>query len=78
MTQAETPAALNPIGLAFKAGALHGVMVGNRTMFEDMLTAMSANAIRPVVDKVFAWGQARQAYETAIAGDFFGKVVIRI
>ena len=78
MTQAETPAALNPIGLAFKAGNLHGVMVGSRTMFEDMLTAMTANAIRPVVDKVFAWGEARQAYETAIAGDFFGKVVIRI
>ena len=53
-------------------------MVGNRTMFEDMLTAMSANGVKPVADKVFAWGEARQAYETAIAGDFFGKVVIRI
>jgi NADPH:quinone reductase-like Zn-dependent oxidoreductase len=78
MTQAENPAALNPISLAFKAGNVHGIMVGSRVMFEDMLRAMIQNAIRPVVDKVFAWNDARQAYETAIAGDFFGKVVIRI
>ena len=79
MTQAgDNPLALNPIGLAFKAGSVHGIMVGSRVMFEDMLKAMTANAIKPVVDKVFAWGEARQAYETAIAGDFFGKVVIRI
>jgi NADPH:quinone reductase-like Zn-dependent oxidoreductase len=78
MTQAENPAALNPISLAFKAGNVHGIMVGSRVMFEDMLKAMTQNAIRPVVDKVFAWNDARQAYETAIAGDFFGKVVIRI
>jgi NADPH:quinone reductase-like Zn-dependent oxidoreductase len=78
MTQAENPAALNPISLAFKAGNVHGIMVGSRVMFEDMLRAMTQNAIRPVVDKVFAWNDARKAYETAIAGDFFGKVVIRI
>ena len=78
MTQPDNPAGLNPIGLAFKAGNVHGVMVGNRVLFEDMLEAMTANTIRPVVDKVFGWGEARQAYETAMAGDFFGKVVIRI
>jgi NADPH:quinone reductase-like Zn-dependent oxidoreductase len=47
-------------------------------MFEDMLKAMSANDIHPLVDKVFAFEDARKAYETAIAGDFIGKVVIRI
>ena len=79
MTQpGDNPVALNPIGLAFKAGSVHGIMVGSRVMFEDMLKAMAQNGIRPVVDKVFSWTDARQAYETAIAGDFFGKVVIRI
>ena len=53
-------------------------MVGSRVMFEDMLKAMAQNGVKPVVDKVFAWTDARKAYETAIAGDFFGKVVIRI
>ena len=78
MTQQENPAALNPIGLAFKSASVHGIMVGSRVMFEDMLKAMAQNEIRPVVDKVFGWGDARKAYEAAIAGDFFGKVVIRI
>ena len=78
MTQAENTAALNPISLAFKSGSVHGIMVGSRVMFEDMLKAMAQNGLKPVVDKVFAWPDARKAYETAIAGDFFGKVVIRI
>ncbi len=78
MTQAEDPASLNPIGLAFKAAALHGVMVGSRRMFEDMLEATAANGLRPVVDKVFPFEAARAAFETAASGDFFGKVVIRI
>ena len=78
MTQAENPAQLNPIGMAFKSGALHGIMVGHRSMFEDMLKAMTLNQIHPLVDKVFPFGEARAAYETAIAGDFVGKVVIRV
>jgi NADPH:quinone reductase-like Zn-dependent oxidoreductase len=78
MTQAENPAQLNPIGIAFKNGSLHGIMVGNRRMFEDMLTAMTANDIHPLVDKTFAFEEARDAYKTAMAGDFVGKVVIRI
>ena len=78
MTQQANPAALNPIGLAFKSGSVHGIMVGSRVMFEDMLKAMTVGDIKPVVDKVFAFEDARKAYETAIAGDFVGKVVIRI
>ena len=78
MTQPEDATQLNPIGLAFKAGSLHGIMVGSRVMFEDMLGAMAANDIRPVVDKVFPFEEAREAFRTATAGDFVGKVVVRI
>jgi NADPH:quinone reductase-like Zn-dependent oxidoreductase len=78
MTQAEDATRLNPIGLAFKTASLHGIMVGSRRMFEDMLEAITANGIRPLVDRTFAFEQAREAYETAMAGDFVGKVVIRI
>jgi NADPH:quinone reductase-like Zn-dependent oxidoreductase len=78
MTRAEDPAQLNPIGLAFKAGSVHGIMVGSRVMFEDMLKAITTNGIRPLVDKVFPFEDARSAFETAIAGDFVGKVVVRI
>jgi NADPH:quinone reductase-like Zn-dependent oxidoreductase len=78
MTQATDPAQLNPIPMAFKSGSLHGIMVGSRVMFEQMLGAITTNSIKPLVDKTFAFDDARKAYETAIAGDFVGKVVIRI
>jgi NADPH:quinone reductase-like Zn-dependent oxidoreductase len=78
MTQPEDAAQLNPIGLAFKAGSLHGIMVGSRVMFGEMLEAIVANGIKPVVDKVVAFEDAREAYEIATRGDFVGKVVVRI
>jgi NADPH:quinone reductase-like Zn-dependent oxidoreductase len=78
MTQPADPAALNPIGMAFKNGSLHGIMVGSRVMFEDMLKAIATNGIKPLVDKVFPFEDARGAYQAAMAGDFIGKVVIRI
>jgi NADPH:quinone reductase-like Zn-dependent oxidoreductase len=34
--------------------------------------------IRPVVDHVFDFSQARSAYEHLLAGKHFGKVVIRV
>ena len=47
-------------------------------MFEDMLKAIVANGIRPLVDRVFPFEDARAAYQTAMAGDFVGKVVVRL
>ncbi len=41
----------NPHGLMFRGASLHGIMVGSRAMFEDMLAAMTVNAIKPVIDK---------------------------
>ena len=78
MTQAENPAQLNPIGMAFKSGNLHGVMVGSRRMFEEMLAAMTTGGVRPIVDRVFPFEDAGEAFRVASAGAFFGKVVIRI
>ena len=78
MTQPEDAMQLNPIGLAFKAGSLHGIMVGSRVMFEDMLRGMVANDIKPLVDRVFPFEAARDAFRVAGAGDFVGKVVVRM
>ncbi len=65
-----------PHPLMFKAASLHGIFVGNRRMFEDMLEAMTVNAIRPVVDRVFRFDDATDAYRHLMAGRHFGKVVI--
>lgn len=68
----------SPHPLMFKAASLHGIFVGNRRMFEDMLQAMTVNAIRPVVDKVFGFDDAADAYRHLMAGRHFGKVVITL
>ena len=68
----------NPHGLMFKDASLHGIGVGNRVMFEDMNRAIETNQIKPVIDKVFPFESATEAYREHGAGNFMGKVVIRV
>jgi len=68
----------NPYGLMTKYASLHGVYVGSRSMFEKMNTAIAASALEPVIDRVFAFDQAAEAYRHLERGAHFGKVVIRI
>ncbi len=59
-------------------GHLDGIMVGSRVMFERMNAAIAVAKMKPVVDKVFTFAQARLAYEYQRSPDLFGKVVISI
>ena len=68
----------SPHALMFKSASLHGIFVGSRTMFEDMLAAMAVNRIKPVIDKTFAFEEAAEAYRYQLEGKHFGKVVIRV
>jgi NADPH:quinone reductase-like Zn-dependent oxidoreductase len=68
----------SPYGLMMKGGSLHGVGVGSTAMFEDMNRAIEVNGIKPIVDKVFPFDQAAEAFRVFAAGDFFGKVVIAV
>src|SRR5579863_4244414 len=72
------PGEQNPVGLMMKGGSLHGIGVGSTAMFEDMNRAIEVNRIKPVVDKVFPFDQAPEAFRQFAAGDFFGKVVITV
>ncbi|RYP19073.1 hypothetical protein DL765_003569 [Monosporascus sp. GIB2] len=56
-----------------------GVYVGSRALMEDMVRAIEANDIHPVVDeRVFDFESAREAYEYQWSQKHFGKVVIKI
>jgi NADPH:quinone reductase-like Zn-dependent oxidoreductase len=47
---------------------VRGVQVGSRGMMEDMIRAIEANDIHPVVDeKVFNLDQARDAFEYLVS-----------
>jgi NADPH:quinone reductase-like Zn-dependent oxidoreductase len=55
-----------------------GVLVGSRDMFEAMNRALTTHQLRPVVDRVFEFEKAREAYGFLESGGHFGKVVIRV
>lgn len=66
----------NPAALIGNAAKMQGVFVGSRDMFEAMCRAIDQHRIRPVVDKVFPWSEARAAFEAMRGGEHFGKIVL--
>ena len=73
-----TTGEINPTALMRKTINLQGIYVGSRAMFEAMNRAITAHAMRPVIDRVFDFDDARAAYEHLASGAHFGKVVIRV
>jgi NADPH:quinone reductase-like Zn-dependent oxidoreductase len=68
----------SPFPLMYKAGNLHGIFVGDREMFEEMNRAIAVNHLKPVVDRVFPFEEAKQAFAHHASGQFIGKVVIQL
>jgi NADPH:quinone reductase-like Zn-dependent oxidoreductase len=66
----------NPISILMKNIRLQGIFVGSRRLFEDMLRAIEASRLQPVVDRVFPFDQAVEAMKYLESGAHFGKVVI--
>jgi NADPH:quinone reductase-like Zn-dependent oxidoreductase len=56
---------------------IQGVMVGSRDTFESMNRAVALHEMRPVIDRVFAFDEARPAFEHMASGSHFGKICIK-
>ncbi|MGW4847222.1 zinc-dependent alcohol dehydrogenase family protein [Nocardia brasiliensis] len=56
--------------------SIRRIAVGSRTDFEAMNRAIAAHRLRPVIDRVFPFDEAVQAYRYFRDGDPFGKVVV--
>lgn len=67
-----------PHPLMVKGASLRGIFVGSRGMAERLNAAVDAAAIKPVVDKVFPFEQALDAYRYQASAALFGKVVISV
>ena len=61
-----------------KSATVFGIYVGSREMFEGLNRALAQSGIRPVIDKVFPFESAAEAFEHLTTGSHFGKVVIRV
>ncbi|HLA95786.1 MAG TPA: NAD(P)-dependent alcohol dehydrogenase, partial [Pyrinomonadaceae bacterium] len=71
-------AGVDPVSVFMRSVRLQGVFTGSRSMFADMNKAISVNKLKPVIDRVFEFGQAREALEYMQSGSHFGKVVIKV
>lgn len=69
---------IDPLPMLSNVVRVHGIYVGSRAMFEAMNRAFELHRIRPVVDRVFAFSEAPEAYRYLESGAHFGKVVIRV
>ena len=69
---------LNPTSLMRKSLHLHGIYVGSRAMFERMNKAVQATNLKPVVDQIFSFVDAQDAYRTMRSKKHFGKLVINV
>jgi NADPH:quinone reductase-like Zn-dependent oxidoreductase len=72
----------SPTGGSIDIAAFRGlvtarrVFVGSRASFEAMNRAITTHNLRPVIDRVFPFGEARAAYKHFEARQQVGKVVI--
>ncbi len=69
---------VNPVSILQKSIKMHGIFVGSRQMFEDMNRLISANRIKPVIDKVFEFNQVKDALRYMESGSHFGKIVVKV
>lgn len=67
---------LSVLPVLMKQVRVQGILVGHRQGFEAMNRAIAAHGLRPVVDRVFPFTEARAAFEHLASGAHLGKVCI--
>jgi NADPH:quinone reductase-like Zn-dependent oxidoreductase len=65
----------NPFGGRYLS--IRRIAVGSRADFEAMNRAIAVHRIRPVIDRLFRFDEAAEAYRYFRDGNPFGKVVVR-
>lgn len=67
---------MNIVKALIKQARLQGVLVGNRAQQLEMVKAIDANQIKPVVDKVFALDDMVDAFKYQESNKHFGKICL--
>ena len=73
-----TSGEVNTYAIFHRALRIAGLYVGSVEMLERFSRGLSTTKLRPVVDRVFEFGEAPAAYRHLASGAHFGKVVIRV
>ncbi|HEX6771825.1 MAG TPA: NAD(P)-dependent alcohol dehydrogenase [Acidobacteriaceae bacterium] len=72
----EQPLTITPI--LHKMLHIRGIYVGSRQHFLEMNRAIEQIRLRPVIDRIFSFGEAREAFTTMENASHFGKIVIAV
>ena len=67
---------LDPLLLTGCGITLGSISVGSRDDFESMNRAIAMHRLRPVIDRTFAFAEAKEAFRNFEGRGHFGKVVI--
>jgi NADPH:quinone reductase-like Zn-dependent oxidoreductase len=70
--------AINPRMINRKGMRLQGIHVGSRDMFADMNKAIALHKLKPAIDRVFGFADAKAAYSHQQAANHFGKIAISV
>ena len=70
------PSQVDPMPILRRNLRVQGLYVGSKQMFEAMNRAITANGLEPVIDKIFPFAEAREAYRHLKSQGHFGKIVI--
>ncbi|WP_226015890.1 NAD(P)-dependent alcohol dehydrogenase [Novosphingobium sp. FKTRR1] len=68
----------SPHGLMFKGASIRGIFVGSVGMANRLNAFIDTHAIRPVIDRTFAFADALEAWRYQASAGLFGKVVIAL
>lgn len=68
----------NPIPVFMKGIRVQGIFIGSRKMFEDLNDMIEGSNLKPQIDRVFDFDEAREALHYMESGSHFGKIVIKI
>ena len=67
---------LNILPILMQNVRIQGILVGSRESFEAMNRGISQHRIRPVVNRVFPFDEAREAFVYMSGGRHMGKICI--
>lgn len=66
-----------PTGLlVIKQQRLEGLIVGSRSHQQDLVRAIEANGIRPIIDHTFSLNEIAEAFRLQQSGQHFGKICL--
>ncbi|MBV9227626.1 MAG: NAD(P)-dependent alcohol dehydrogenase [Acidobacteriaceae bacterium] len=68
---------VTPVDILMNSVRVQGIYVGSRLMFERLNRAIELHAIKPVIDRTFAWTEFKEALRHMESQSHFGKICLR-